>query len=132
LAVPKKFLPSAGSLGHEPRTCTKLSDLFTHQHLYFYVRGDWSSGAKPNNVISANVPEAGVRSEWLTVRIDRALPEPQRSVEELKSWEKSDRQREEEFAAAARERRATCLCWILLRFYICVQNHARLGNEFFN
>jgi hypothetical protein len=103
LVVPKKFLPNAGSLGHEPRTCTKLSDLFTHQYLYFFVRGDWSSGAKPNNVIPANVPEAGVRSEWLTVRIDRALPEPQRSVEELKSWEKLDRQRDEEFAAAARE-----------------------------
>ena len=103
LAVPKKYLPNAGSLGHEPRTCTKLSDLLTHQYLYFYVLGDWSSGAKPSNVISSNVPEAGVRSEWLTVRIDRALPEPQRSVEDLKIWEKLDRQRAEEFAAAARE-----------------------------
>jgi hypothetical protein len=103
LAVPKKYLPNAGSLGHEPRACAKLSDLLTHQYLYFFVLGDWASGAKPNNVISANVREAGVRSEWLTVRIDRALPEPQRSVEELKLWEKLDRQRDEEFAAAARE-----------------------------
>jgi hypothetical protein len=103
LAVPKKYLPNAGSLGHEPRTCTKLSDLLTHQYLYFFVRGDWASGAKPNNVIPANVPEAGVRSEWLTVRIDRALPEPERSVEDLKILAKLDRQRDAEFAAAARE-----------------------------
>ncbi len=103
LAVPKKYLPNAGSLGHEPRTCTKLSDLLTHQYLYFFVLGDWSSGAKPNNVISANVPQAGVRSEWLTVRLDRAPPEPQRSVEERKSGEKLGRQRDEEFALAAQE-----------------------------
>jgi len=102
LAVPKKYLPNAGSLGHEPRRCTKLSDLLTHQYIYFFVLGDWSSGAKPNNVISANVPEKGVRSEWLIVRIDRALPEPQRSSEELKSWERIDQQRDKEVAAAAR------------------------------
>jgi hypothetical protein len=103
LAVPKKYLPDAGSLGHEPRTCAKLGDLLTHQYLYFFVLGDWASGAKPNNVISTNVPEAGVRSEWLTVRIDRARPEPQRSEEELKRWEEFERKRDDEFAAAARE-----------------------------
>lgn len=103
LAVPKKYWPNAGSLGHEPRSCTKLSDLLTHQHLYFYVLGDWIAGTKPNNVISANVPQAGVRYEWLTVRIDRALPEPQRTAEELRSWHDFERRRDEEFAAAAQE-----------------------------
>ena len=37
LAVPKKYSPNAGSLGHEPRTCAKLNDLLTHQYLYFFV-----------------------------------------------------------------------------------------------
>jgi hypothetical protein len=103
LAVPRKYWPNAGSLGHESRTCTKLSDLLTHQYLYFYVLGDWTSGAKQSNVISANVPQVSVPAEWLTVRIDRALPEPQWSAEDLKRWEEVMRRQHEEFAAAARE-----------------------------
>jgi hypothetical protein len=103
LAVPKKYSPNAGSLGHEPRTCTKLNDLLTHQYLYFQILGNWSGVKSNDGLVDSPTQASGVRLDRVTVRIDRALPKPQRSVEELKISEKLDRQRDREFAAAARE-----------------------------
>lgn len=102
LAVPKKYFPSAGSLGHEPRTCTKLIDLLTVNDLYFYVFGNWSAVKSNDRLVDTPAPVPGVGPNRVTVRIDRALPQPQRYAEELKGWEKLDRQRDAEFGAAAR------------------------------
>jgi hypothetical protein len=103
LAVPKKNWPNAGSLGHEPRSCTKLSDLPTHQDLYFYVFGNWSGVKASDRLVDTPAQAPEVLSDKVTVRIDRALPKPPQSVEEIKAWEKLDQQRNKDFAAAARE-----------------------------
>jgi hypothetical protein len=74
VAVPKRYWPNAGSLGHEPRTCTMLSDLPTAEHLYFYLQGNWSSGYDPREVPIANGVKQ-FRPDFVTVRIERAQPE---------------------------------------------------------
>ena len=103
LAVPKKYLPNAGSLA---TILVHARNSATYLRISTSISSCWATGLPvPNQTmcISVNVREAGVRSEWVTVRIDRALPEPQRSAEELKLLEKLDRRRDKEFAAAARE-----------------------------
>jgi hypothetical protein len=112
LAVPKKFFPSAGSLGHEPPVCTKVSDLLTHQYLYFYVFGSWSTVGSNDRSVDTPALATGVGRDRVTVRIERALPQPQQSIEAIKAWEKLDEQRDKEFAAAAREIGGLkCVAW---------------------
>ena len=103
LAVPKKYLPNAGSFGHEPRTCTKLSDLLSLHDLYFQIRGNWSGNKLNDGSVGAPLQASHVRFDTVTVRIDRALPKPQRSEEELKSWAKINREQDDKFAAEAQE-----------------------------
>jgi hypothetical protein len=105
VAVPKKYWPNAGSLGHEPRTCTKLSDLPTAAYLYFYLQGNWSSGYNPNDVptIGGSPDGPRVRPDMVVVRIEREPPQPKWSAEELKQWEQIDRESERRFNAEAHE-----------------------------
>jgi hypothetical protein len=48
LAVPKENSPRSVSIDHEPRTCTKVSDLPTVPYVYFYFQGNWSTGYHTN------------------------------------------------------------------------------------
>ena len=105
LAVPKKYWPNAGSLGHETRTCTKLRDLPTAAYLYFYLQGNWSSGYNPSDVptIDGSAGARHVRLDMVTVRIDHRPPQPKLSAEERKQSEQMSREVQQEFNAEAHE-----------------------------
>jgi len=100
-----EYWPNSGSLGHEPRTCTKLRDLLTAAYLYFYLQGNWSSGYNPSDVPtvdgSANAPP--VRPDMVVVRIEREPPQPKWSAEECKQWQQIDREAQQRFDAGAHE-----------------------------
>jgi hypothetical protein len=80
IAVPKKYGPNAGSLGHEPRRCTKLSDLPTASYLYVSFQGNWSSGYNPNDVPTADGTTQAVQPDRVIVRIERPPPQPKWST----------------------------------------------------
>jgi hypothetical protein len=80
VAVPTRYSPNAGSLGHEPRTCTKLSDLLTAPFLYFVIQGNWSAGYKPGDIPIVN-GERQFQPDIITVRIQREIINPL-SIEE--------------------------------------------------
>ncbi len=105
IAVPKKYGPNAGSLGHEPRRCTKLSDLPTASYLYVSLQGNWSSGYNPNDVPTADgtAQAPHVQPDRVIVRIERPPPQPRWSAEERKQWEQIVQQEQQKLNARAGE-----------------------------
>ena len=107
VAVPKSFSPYAGSLGHEPRTCTKLSDLPSAPFLYFVIRGNWSAGYKPEDIPTSN-GEKEFRPDVVTVRIEREPPNNLSNEEQEKVQKLLLTNREQDFAGAQNIGDLTC------------------------
>jgi hypothetical protein len=105
VAIPKKYWPNAGSLGHEPRTCTKLRDLPTAPYLYFYLQGNWSSGYNPSDVptVGGSAGAPPIRPDMVVVRIDREPPQSKQSAEEGQAIEEIRRKAMQEESKSARE-----------------------------
>jgi hypothetical protein len=105
LAVPKRYWPNAGSLGHEPRTCTKLGDLPTAAYLYFNVQGNWSSGYDQRNVptVDGSSHAPPVQPDMVVVRIERIHTQSKRPAGENEAIQGIERNVEQDESSRARQ-----------------------------
>lgn len=111
LAVPKKYWPWSQSIDHEPRTCTKISDLPVVRVIYFYVQGNWSAGYKTSD-LPFGISGQRLQPDRVMVRVEDE-PAPKLSTEDRKAAEENRRKVERLWGEPREIAGLTCsaYCW---------------------
>lgn len=111
LAVPKKYWPGTQSIDHEPRTCTKISDLPAVRVIYFYVQGNWSAGYKTSD-LPFGISGQRLQPDQVIVRVE-SKPARKLSAEDRKAAEENRREVERLWGEPREIAGLTCsvYCW---------------------